>query len=153
LLQYKSALTWRRKAKYINGGVAQMARACGSYPQCRWFNSDRRYHYFGPLVKRLRHRPFTAVTGVRVPYGSPFRALSSAGGAPALQAGGHRFEPYSAHQIGLQTMFSNPIFIVWKRELSQTIKNIEFMRSARFSTFYPERQTVRNKADTLEIIL
>ena len=26
--------------------------------------------YFGPLVKRLRHRPFTAVTRVRVPYGS-----------------------------------------------------------------------------------
>ena len=25
-------------------------------------------------------------------------ALSSAGRAPALQAGGHRFEPYSAHQ-------------------------------------------------------
>ena len=25
----------------------------------------------GPLVKRLRHRPFTAVTRVRVPYGSP----------------------------------------------------------------------------------
>ena len=24
----------------------------------------------GPLVKRLRHRPFTAVTRVRVPYGS-----------------------------------------------------------------------------------
>ncbi len=27
---------------------------------------------FGPLVKRLRHRPFTAVTRVRIPYGSPF---------------------------------------------------------------------------------
>ncbi len=26
---------------------------------------------FGPLVKRLRHRPFTAVTRVRIPYGSP----------------------------------------------------------------------------------
>ncbi len=26
---------------------------------------------YGPLVKRLRHRPFTAVTGVRFPYGSP----------------------------------------------------------------------------------
>src|SRR5690606_40369055 len=26
----------------------------------------------GPLVKWLRHRPFTAVTGVRIPYGSPF---------------------------------------------------------------------------------
>ena len=25
----------------------------------------------GPLVKRLRHRPFTAVTWVRIPYGSP----------------------------------------------------------------------------------
>ena len=29
------------------------------------------------------------------------RALSSAGRAPALQAGGHRFEPYSAHQNNL----------------------------------------------------
>ena len=27
----------------------------------------------GPLVKWLRHRPFTAVTWVRVPYGSPRR--------------------------------------------------------------------------------
>ena len=26
--------------------------------------------YYGPLVKRLRHRPFTAVTGVRFPHGS-----------------------------------------------------------------------------------
>jgi hypothetical protein len=25
----------------------------------------------GPMVKRLRHRPFTAVTGVRIPLGSP----------------------------------------------------------------------------------
>ncbi len=35
----------------------------------------RRYFYLrlnlGPLVKRLRHRPFTAVTWVRFPYGSP----------------------------------------------------------------------------------
>ena len=26
---------------------------------------------YGPLVKRLRHGPFTAVTWVRFPYGSP----------------------------------------------------------------------------------
>ncbi len=26
----------------------------------------------GPLVKWLRHRPFTAVTRVRIPYGSPY---------------------------------------------------------------------------------
>ena len=31
---------------------------------------------FGPLVKRLRHRPFTAVTWVRFPYGSPRRSSS-----------------------------------------------------------------------------
>jgi hypothetical protein len=47
-----------------------LARACGSYPQCRWFNSDRRYQY-GPMVKWLRHSPFKAVTGVQVPLGSP----------------------------------------------------------------------------------
>ena len=26
---------------------------------------------YGPLVKRLRHRPLTPVTGVRFPHGSP----------------------------------------------------------------------------------
>ena len=26
--------------------------------------------YYGPMVKRLRHRPFTAVTWVRIPLGS-----------------------------------------------------------------------------------
>ena len=26
---------------------------------------------FGPVVKRLRHRPFTAVSWVRIPSGSP----------------------------------------------------------------------------------
>ena len=68
-------------ARLRNGGIAQLARACGSYPQCPRFESRcryqkrRRYFYlrlnFGPLVKRLRHRPFTAVTWVRFPYGSP----------------------------------------------------------------------------------
>ena len=55
-----------------NGGLAQLARASGSYPAGRWFKSDIRYH-FGSLVKRLRHRPFTAVTGVRFSYESPKR--------------------------------------------------------------------------------
>ncbi len=58
-----------------------MARAFGSYPKCHRFKSSRRYqnckpavwqvYIYGPLVKRLRHRPFTAVTRVRVSYGSP----------------------------------------------------------------------------------
>ena len=28
-----------------SGGVAQLARACGSYPQCQRFKSVRRYQY------------------------------------------------------------------------------------------------------------
>ena len=57
-----------KRRKY--GGVAQLARATGSYPVGHRFKSGLRYH-FGPLVKRLRHRPFTAVTAVRFCYGSP----------------------------------------------------------------------------------
>ena len=62
------------------GDIAQLARATGSYPVCRWFKSDYRYQersvlisadLFGPVVKRLRHRPFTAVTRVRFSSGSP----------------------------------------------------------------------------------
>ena len=63
------------------GGIAQLARACGSYPQCPRFKSRCRYqnrygpadapYLHGALVKRLRHRPFTAVTRVRFPYASP----------------------------------------------------------------------------------
>ena len=52
---------------------------------------------FGPLVKRLRHRPFTAVTGVRIPQGSPF-LITPCGlvvqlvRMPACHAGGREFE-------------------------------------------------------------
>src|SRR5690606_33052166 len=31
-----------------------------------------KYIIHGPLVKGLRHLPFTEVTGVRIPYGSPY---------------------------------------------------------------------------------
>ncbi len=31
-----------KRLKY--GGIAQLARALGSYPGCRWFESDCRYH-------------------------------------------------------------------------------------------------------------
>ena len=81
---------WYNRLSRLNkqalfGGIAQLARACGSYPQCRWFKSDYRYQvasegpcrgshsvsFYGALVKRLRHGPFTAVTRVRLSYGSP----------------------------------------------------------------------------------
>ena len=61
--------------------------------------SPQPFKYYGSLVKQSRHRPFTAVTGVRFPYESPLWDHSSAGRAPALQAGGHRFEPCWSHHI------------------------------------------------------
>ena len=36
-------------------------------------------HHSGPLVKRLRHRPFTAVSRVRFPDGSPYGRLAQLG--------------------------------------------------------------------------
>ena len=105
------------RAEY--GGIAQLARAFGSYPKCPRFESRCRYQrardarasraLYGPLVKWLRHGPFTAVTWVRVPYGSPLRqsvkrdcringGLAQLVRAPASHAGGHWFESSSLHQ-------------------------------------------------------
>ena len=50
----------------------------------------------GLFVKRLRHRPFTAGSGVRIPHRSPW-AISSAGRASALQAECQQFDPVIAH--------------------------------------------------------
>ena len=41
----------------IRGGVAQLARASGSYPECRWFKSDRRYH-IRPVGQAVKTSPF-----------------------------------------------------------------------------------------------
>ena len=58
----------------------------------------------GPLVKRSRHRPFTAKTGVRFSYGSPIWVLSSAGRAHASHAWGRRFKSCSTHQCGINSV-------------------------------------------------
>ena len=50
-----------------NGGIAQLARAFGSYPKCRWFKSDCRYHcvqavktalYRWPVGQAVKTPPF-----------------------------------------------------------------------------------------------
>ena len=51
----------------------------------------------GLFVKWLRHRPFTAGSGVRIPHRSPIWAISSAGRASALQAECQQFDPVIAH--------------------------------------------------------
>ena len=75
-----------------------MVRAIGSYPIGHKFESHRRYQtiheetrsiYYGnvengPLVKRLRHHPFTVVSWVRVPYESPRKWSKNQRFAPFL---------------------------------------------------------------------
>ena len=107
-----------------NGGVAQLARACGSYPQCHRFKSSRRYHIPLRCVASRGNPPFSKIRPVgqvvktRPFHGcnmgsSPVRVTTSAirkrdcrinGGlaqlvrAPASHAGGHWFESSSLHQ-------------------------------------------------------
>ena len=61
---------------------------------------------YGPVVKRLRHRPFTAVTRVRFPVGSPpikYALVAELADAPDLGSGGRPwgFESLQAHHLRL----------------------------------------------------
>ncbi len=47
----------RKALRRGNGGVAQLARASGSYPAGRWFKSDRRYHFW-PVGQAVKTPPF-----------------------------------------------------------------------------------------------
>ena len=120
------------------GGIAQLARARGSYPRCPRFKSRCRYHaadvlQHGPLVKWLRHRPFTAVTRVRVSYGSPTPygerhqgqtwRHSSAGRALASHARGHRFEFCCLHQQKTPEIFRSVLI----KKYLESIENTNFI--------------------------
>ncbi len=39
------------------GGIAQLARAFGSYPECRWFESNCRYQFW-PGGQEVKTPPF-----------------------------------------------------------------------------------------------
>ena len=47
-----------------HGGIAQLARARGSYPRCHWFESSYRHHndrqviYIRPVGQEVKTRPF-----------------------------------------------------------------------------------------------
>ena len=64
----------------LYGGIAQLARAIGSYPAGHKFKSYCRYHKYGPIVKRLRHHPFTVKSAVRIRLGSPLKNLREISG-------------------------------------------------------------------------
>ncbi len=86
-----------------------MARASGSYPEGRWFDSTRRYHFFGRLAQLGEHLPYKQ----RVIGSSPItpttvshkRSENIRGlvvqlvRLPACHAGGRRFEPVPGRQF------------------------------------------------------
>ena len=54
----------------FNADIVYLVKRWSSKPFWRVrFSSPALFSYIGPLVKRLRHRPFTAVTRVQIPYG------------------------------------------------------------------------------------
>ena len=126
---FKKPLTFEERVIIIGqvtgyGGIAQLARARGSYPRCRGFKSPFRYFFFfGPLVKRSRRGPLTAETRVRFPYGS--MPVSSVKDEPkkigSLAQLGERL-PYKQDVIGSSPItptskgcrFRHPFFVVKK---------------------------------------
>ena len=119
----KKVLTNAASVCYINsclvevrhGGVAQLARACGSYPQCHRFESSRRYHhrrdvktsrrypsrgkFRWPVGQVVKTRPFHGCNMGSSPVRVTNGGLAQLVRAPASHAGGHWFESSSLHQI------------------------------------------------------
>ena len=59
-------------------------------------------HLYGPVVQLVSMPPcHGGGRGFESLLGRQIRSLSSAGRAPALQAGGHRFDPYSDHHLNM----------------------------------------------------
>ncbi len=114
-----------------NGGIAQLARATGSYPVGHGFKSNLRYH--GPLVKRLRHGPFTAVTWVRFPYGSPKKITSELKSSDVIFLS----KPQAWHGITRQR--------VWHRRRRMASPKVYFLRldSIRDFVAIPYRNKLR----------
>ena len=72
---------------------------------CKFFNKSMFNEYnndWGPMVKRLRHRPFTAVSRVQIPVGSPHGSIA--------QLGEHL--PYKQGVTGSSPVTSTIIFLI-----------------------------------------
>ena len=83
---------------------------------------------YGPVVKRSRHRPFTAVTRVRFSSGSPHGGLAQLVRASASHAEGRWFESISLHQINeIRTVWSG--FLLFYRQWTRTHLNATVRRT------------------------
>ena len=61
----KTSFLWRRSL------VGYSGRFIPDRSMVRIHSPLPHFYHHGPMVKRLRHHPFTVVTGVRFPLGSP----------------------------------------------------------------------------------
>ena len=132
-IKEKSAILFLALIGVQNGGIAQLARARGSYPRCHWFKSSCRYHYKKrtgvrfhikrPGGQAVKTPPFhggnTGSSPVRVTNRFIWRH-SSAGRALASHARGHRFEFCCLHQKDKIRTFSqsgigSDLFIIWTK--------------------------------------
>ena len=108
------------------GCVAQLARACGSYPQCQRFDSTHSHHILPgfpvragedtrPDGQEVKTPPFHGgITGsipVRVTI---FGHVAQLVRAPASHAGGRWFESIRAHQKNPHTLLGVWIFFFWR---------------------------------------
>ena len=59
----------------IPNTVVKLLSADDTWRAASWEIRTSLLFLYGPMVKRLRHRPFTAVTRVRVPVGSPAKGI------------------------------------------------------------------------------
>ena len=104
------ACSARNVDRVIYGGVAQLARALGSYPGCHWFKSSRRYH-IRPVGQVVKTPPFhggnmgSSPVRVTTRWGSWKLPLIISGGlaqlvrALASHARGRWFESISLHHV------------------------------------------------------
>ena len=82
-----------------------MARASGSYPEGRWFDSTRRYHFFckklfGSIAQLGEHLPYKqGVTGSSPVTPTNRGLVVQLVRMPACHAGGRRFEPVPGRQL------------------------------------------------------
>ena len=91
-----------------DGGIAQLARAFGSYPKCHWFKSSCRYQKvlggaslpepIRPVGQVVKTPPFHGGNTGSSPVRVTIWRHSSAGRALASHARGHRFEFCCLHQ-------------------------------------------------------
>ena len=57
----------------IPNTVVKLFIADDTWLEAAWESRKSRVFLYGPMVKRLRHRPFTAVTRVQFSVGSPLK--------------------------------------------------------------------------------